>query len=188
MKYWFDSNDCITKVDEQWLRFAAENGAPALTPEAVKGRHLSTFITDEGTRDLWIRLLERARRGVPIALTIRCDAPDRRRTLAIRLRTDRARVRVTSTLVAQEFRPPVDLLRMPRESKGEALVSCGWCRRFELAPGVWVEVEVLVENLRLFALDVLPPIAHGICPSCFETASTEGRRAGPDGGAERSSR
>jgi hypothetical protein len=180
VKYWFDSRDCITKVDDQWLRFAAENGAPDLTPESVKGSHLSSFISDPGSRELWARLLERARQGVPVALTIRCDAPDRRRTLAIRLRTDRSRVRVTSTLVAQEFRPAVELLRMPREAQGEFLVSCSWCRRFELATGVWVEVEVIVENLRLFAMPVLPPVSHGICPSCFETAAEELRRTAPD--------
>jgi hypothetical protein len=188
VKYWFDSSDCISKVDEQWLRFAAENGAPALTPEAVRGSHLSAFISDEGTRELWRRLLDRARQGVAVTLTIRCDAPDRRRTLAVRLRTDRTRVRVTTTLVAQEFRPTIELLRIPRETKGAPLVSCGWCRRFELAPGVWVEVEVLVENLRLFAVTVLPPVSHGICPSCLETASLELRRASPDGGADRASR
>jgi len=176
MKYWFDSNDCITKVDENWQRFASENGAPDLSPEAVKARHLSSFISDEGTRELWRLLLARARQGVPIGLTVRCDAPDRRRTLALRLRVDRTRVRVTSTIVAQEFRPPMDLLRVARETAGEALLACGWCRRFELAPGVWVEVEVLVENLHLLSLPALPPVTHGICPTCFETASAEVRR------------
>jgi hypothetical protein len=180
VKYWFDSNDCISKVDEHWHRFAAENGATDLSPEAVKGRHLSSFISDAGTCELWKMLLRRAREGAPVSLTIRCDAPDRRRTLSIRLRTDRSRVRVTSTLVAQEFRPSVDLLRVPRETKGESLVACGWCRRFELAPGVWVEVEVLVENLHLFALPVLPPVTHGICPTCFEMASAEARRTVAD--------
>jgi hypothetical protein len=175
VKYWFDSKDCISKVDEHWHRFASENGATGLTPEAVKGRHLSSFISDPGTCELWTKLLQRAREGNPVSLTIRCDAPDRRRTLSIRLRPDRSRIRVTSTLVAQEFRPPVDLLSEPRETKGDALVACGWCRRFELAPGVWVEVEVLVENLHLFALPVLPPVTHGICPTCFEKASAEAR-------------
>ncbi len=176
MKYWFDNRDCITKVDENWLRFAMENGAPHLTPEAVKGRHLSTFISDAGSCELWARLLERARAGVPVAFSIRCDAPDRRRTMSLRLRTDRSRIRVTSTLVAQEFRQPMDLLRTPRESAGASLTACGWCRRFELAPGVWVEVEVLVENLSLFALPVLPPVTNAICPACHETISAEARR------------
>jgi hypothetical protein len=185
VKYWFDKNDCISKVDEHWHRFAAENGANSLTPEAVKGCHLSSFISDPGTCELWKKLLQRAREGAPVSLTIRCDAPDRRRTLSIRLRPDRARVRVTSTLVAQEFRPPVDLLRIPRETKGASLVACGWCRRFELAPGVWVEVEVLVENLHLFALPVLPPVTHGICPTCFEMASAEARRAAADNAMSR---
>jgi hypothetical protein len=181
VRYWFDKDDCITKVDENWMRFASENGAPGLTPEAVKGRHLFEFISDPSSRELWKRLLERARSGVPVGLTIRCDAPDRRRTLALRLRTDRTRIRVTSTLVAQEFRARVDLLGMPRDSEGAALVACGWCRRFELSPGAWVEVEKLVENLRLFVLPVLPPVTHEICPSCLESASAELARM-PDAG------
>jgi hypothetical protein len=185
MKYWFDSRDCITKVDDQWHRFAAENGAPDLTADAVKGRHLASFISDPGTRDLWGKLLQRAREGVPIALTIRCDAPDRRRTLSVKLRTDRSRIRVTSTLVAQEFRPAIELLREPREAAGDALVACGWCRRFELAPGVWVEVEVLAENLHLFALPVLPPVTNSICPSCFEMASAEARQPARENSSSR---
>lgn len=187
MKYWFDNRDCISKVDDQWLRFAAENGAPDLTPESVKGSHLSSFISDEGSRELWKRLLERARQGVPIALTVRCDSPDRRRTLAIRLRTDRARIRVTSTIVAQEFRPPVEVLRVPRPAEGAPLVACSWCWRFELAPAVWVEVEALVENLRLFAVSALPPVSHGICPSCLETITAKLRQPTFDVGESRDS-
>jgi hypothetical protein len=186
VKYWFDNRDCISKVDEQWHRFAAENGAADLTADAVKGRHLSSFISDPGTYELWKKLLQRAREGVPIALTIRCDAPDRRRTLSIKLRTDRSRIRVTSTLVAQEFRPAIELLRGPREAQGDALVACGWCRRFELAAGAWVEVEVLAENLHLLALPVLPPVRHGLCPTCFETASAQAtRHSTPEDGPSR---
>jgi hypothetical protein len=173
MKYWFDESDHITKVDENWLRFASENGADQLTPAAVKGQHLSSFIADEGTRDLWARLLERARAGTPVAITIRCDAPDVRRTLLLRLRTDRARVRVTTTLVASEERPRIDLLATPRPTKGSPLIACGWCRRFELAPGVWVEVEVLVENLRLLVESVLPPVRNTICPECRAKAEEQ---------------
>lgn len=181
MKYWFDNEDRITKVDENWLRFASENGADHLTPESVKGQHLSGFITDEGSCELWARLLERARSGTPVAITIQCDAPGLRRTLRLRLRIDRARIRVTTTLVESQARAPVELLRMPRETKGNALVSCGWCRRFELAPGVWVEVETLVENLRLFAESVLPPVKNTICPDCRARAEEQIHQASAHG-------
>src|SRR3990167_2902334 len=80
MKYWIDNKDRIAHVDETWLAFAAENGAPGLTPERVCGRPLSMFVDDRTTSYLWSYLLSRARRGPEVAVTIRCDAPTRRRT------------------------------------------------------------------------------------------------------------
>jgi len=115
-------------------------------------------------------VVRRIREGRSAAeLTFRCDAPDLRRELDIRVSASpSARVVLfRTTLRSQRRRPPQALLEVGAERDEETLTMCGWCDRFQVA-GEWVEAEVAAERLGLFQRDRLPTIDHGVCDECSE--------------------
>lgn len=171
--YWIDAADRVAKVGDGWLDFARENGAPALTPDSVEGRPLGSFISDLTTTHLWELLLRRAWTGVPVRVPLRCDAPALRRVLTLDLSRDGDLIRLRSTEVERTPRPRVHLRDTAREARGTPLSCCSWCERFERAPGVWVEVEVLLREARLFEESVLPPVSHGVCSACLAAIEAE---------------
>jgi len=179
--FWFDSHDCILRVDDDWYPFALANGAPELLASAVVGRHLAGFIADYATVTLWELLLATARGGrVFHNISIRCDSPTLRRTLSLHVEQEQAGVRVSSRVVKEEPRAYIALLASDRSVQGSPIVACSWCRKFQVEGGTWVEVETFLNITGLFQQPVLPPVTHGICPGCFESLS---RECGAVGGA-----
>ena len=74
-------------------------------------------------------------------------------------------VQFHSRIIREEFRESVRLLEKVGRSD-DFLAMCGWCKKIELPDGSWVEVEVAIEALELFAVSSLPQISHGICAGC----------------------
>ena len=116
-------------------------------------------------------LLRRIRSEVrEVELPFRCDGPDVRREMTIRISAnDSGRFVLFKALMRDELpraeaQPMLDAAT-PRTD--ETVAMCGWCDRF-LVAGEWVEIEVAAERLSLFARDELPAISHGICPACSE--------------------
>ncbi|HEV7769983.1 MAG TPA: hypothetical protein VGO66_04895 [Solirubrobacterales bacterium] len=116
-------------------------------------------------------LLRRIRgeaRGVE--LPFRCDGPDVRREMDIRIAASSS-----GRLVLFSARPRDEQRRERRQPlldpaasrTNETIAMCGWCDRF-LVDGEWVEVEEAAVRLSLFARSELPAIAHGVCPDCSE--------------------
>jgi hypothetical protein len=168
MDYWLDSEDRIVKTDDRWLPFAVANGAPELTPEAVCGRHLAEFISDPTTVELWEDLLRRVREGRRLSIPIRCDAPHVRRRLELGLEPDGGLLRISSLTLSEELRPAIRLFELARPARGNPVVCCSWCRRFEYPLGHWVEVEDMIASSDIFRAAALPPLSHGICPECVD--------------------
>lgn len=183
MDYWFDAQERIAKVDDSWLEFATANGSAGLTPESVLGLHLSSFICDPPTRHLWAKFLRKAREGNTPRVTLRCDAPDRRRLLELTVTQEGELTRVTSTLLSEERREPVALLEKGRGERRGALVSCSWCDRLLVPYGVWMEAETAVERMGYFEMPGLPDISYGICPACLDSVHALADAALPDDGA-----
>jgi hypothetical protein len=121
-------------------------------------------------RKLQTLVVRRIREGRGAAeLTFRCDAPDLRRELDIRVSASpSARVVLfRTTLRSQQRRAPQALMEVGGERGEEMLTMCGWCDRF-LVGGEWVEAEVAAERLGLFQNSLLPTIEHGVCDACSE--------------------
>ena len=105
-----------------------------------------------------------------VELPFRCDGPEVRREMDIRIAASNSR-----RLVLFSARPRQEQTREERQPlldvsapRGEDTIEmCGWCDRF-LVEGEWVEVEEAAARLRLFARPELPEITHGICPACTE--------------------
>lgn len=114
MRYWIDQGDCLAQVDGAWDAFALENGAPELTCGRALGRPMGSFCGDLGTLGVWAALLARARQGTILSVRIRCDAPDRRRLLDLRVSVEQeGMVVVESRVMSEEARARVALLGEP---------------------------------------------------------------------------
>ncbi len=116
-------------------------------------------------------LLRRVRGEVrDISLPFRCDGPDLRREMDIRIAAHSSgrfvlfSAQLRSEEQRQDFQP---LLSAAAPRGGEMLTMCGWCDRF-LVGGEWVEVEEAAARLGLFTLPEMPTIDHGVCPDCSE--------------------
>jgi len=168
LDYRIDGTDRIVAVGESWLRFAAANGAPSLTREAVVGQSLWDFVAGRETREIWTALLGRVRAGRRIArLPFRCDGPAVRRFLTVEVSArDDGAVEIATRLLREEVRPPVQLLDPEAERSSEILRLCSWCKRVETPEQGWLETEAAIEVLDLFGRRQVPKVSHGMCLDC----------------------
>jgi hypothetical protein len=115
-------------------------------------------------------LLRRIRSEIrEVELPFRCDGPDVRREMTIRISANSSGRLVLFTAHLRDELPraaPQRLLDVTVPRSEETVEMCGWCDRF--FDGEWVEIEVAAERLQLFARTELPAITHGICPECTE--------------------
>lgn len=165
IRYRLSAADRIESIDGPWDRFARENGAPGLPrPE---GERLLDHVAGSSVRAVLASLLDRARRRRdPIELPYRCDAPDRRRFMRMRLEPgEGGTLLVRSRVVREEPRPAVRLLQPDVPRSDELLRICAWCKRVDVE-GAWVEVEEAIERLELFDRPTLPELTHGVCERC----------------------
>ena len=168
VRYRIDNSDRIVEVNDGWTAFAESNEGSMLAPSLVVGRALTEFVTDLATLQLYSAIFSRIRRGGgPIGFSFRCDAPARRRLLAMAMSADGSGgIWFNVTSVAEEAREPVTLLEMDQQRDARLISMCGWCKRVAI-PGGWSEVEQAVKELGLFIGETLPMISHGMCPDCY---------------------
>ncbi len=166
--YAIDEEDRLVRVNQAYHRFAAENGWNGA--DASLGRSLWDFVAGDQLQALQRILVRRVRDArTVIDLPFRCDGPDIRREMDIRIApTSSGRGVLFETRLRaeepREFQPLLD----PEAERGENLIEmCGWCDRF-LVAGEWVEVEEGAARLHLFQRSELPAISHGVCPECDE--------------------
>lgn len=172
VRYRLDSADRISEVDEEWLTFAIENEAPSLTPEAVLGRSLSSFISDPTTAHLWQELLVRVRAGGLLDLNVRCDSPSWTRLIRICASAEAGGgIAFTTTILRIAHRAPVPV--PPARSSAGTLTLCSWCQRLHMPSSEWVELEDGIGRLELFGNLSPGLISHGICPDCYTRALEE---------------
>ena len=166
--YGIDAEDRLAFVNPAWDQFAADNGARHLRSEAVISRSIWDFISDDTTRYLYREILKRVRAGHRARFAFRCDSPGRRRFLEMDARPIMEQgVGFYVRTLALEDRPPQPLLGAARETSGEILRMCSWCKRVPDG-NAWIPVEAAAEKFRVFESPTLPLISHGICGECEE--------------------
>ncbi|MDX1648404.1 MAG: hypothetical protein R3263_00995 [Myxococcota bacterium] len=166
-RYELDAEDRIRWVDRDWLRFADENEAKDLRPERVLGRPVFDFLSGGPVRHVYAILFQAARSGRTLCVPFRCDAPDRRRYMELRIEpADAGGLHLAARLLREERRPPVALLEAERPRGGGMVTICSWCKRIRTAPDVWEEVEDGIRRLGLFQEATLADLTHGICDAC----------------------
>jgi len=166
-RYEIDRDDRIRFVDWSWLEFARSNGAEDLTLARVIGASLWTFIDGSEVLRVYGLLLERVRRSrAESTIPFRCDAPEVRRDMELRVRVlpDGA-VAITGVLIHETPHPRVRVLDTWAPRSRHVVRMCSWCKR-TLMGTEWVDVEA-ADALWADADDGDPPrVRHGICPRC----------------------
>jgi hypothetical protein len=159
----------LIQVDEWFYDFAAANGWEGASD--CLGRSLWDFVSGDGLVRLQRILLRRIRSEVrEVELPFRCDGPDVRREMDIRIAANSTGRLVLFTTSMRDELPraePQPLLDLATPRSAETIEMCGWCDRFYV-DDEWVEIEVAAKRLQLFARAELPAISHGICPECTE--------------------
>ncbi len=168
LSYAIDDQDHLIKVDQGFYEFAKENGWDGA--DASLGRSLWDFVAGHELKKLQRLLLRRIREEVrDIELPFRCDGPEMRREMDIRIVAHPSGrvVMFSARLRSEEPREAQPMLDPEVPRSASTLEMCGWCDRFEVE-GEWVEVEEAATRLELFRRTELPAISHGICPRCSE--------------------
>ncbi len=172
--YRINERDEIVFVNDEWTRFACENDAPELAAREFLNRSLWDFITDDTVREIYRKLIEKARANQIINFDFRCDAPDWRRLIEMTVglcedgnvqfetRVVRCEKRIRQNIFEKDF---------PR---GESILNvCSWCNKIDTGGGSWKEVEEAVLTLALFVRNELPQLSHGMCSPCYRKISGE---------------
>lgn len=167
LSYAIDDQDRLIRLDQGYYAFAEENGWHGAG--ASLGRSLWDFVAGDDVKRLQRLLLRRIRAGVrDVELPCRCDGPDVRREMNVRIAAGRSgRVVLFSARVRSEEErdEPQPLLDPGAPREVGSLTMCAWCDRF-LVDGEWVEVEEAAKRLQLFRRSSLPTLDHGVCPRC----------------------
>ncbi len=167
--YVVDLDDLILSVSDGWLSFARENGASHLTRDRVLRSSLWDFISGAETQHLYGTMFATVRkRGLPIAVPFRCDAPDQRRFMRLTIQpVHGASLELTAALIRAESRRRVEMLDPGARRSDELITMCSWCKRILVNGPGWGEIEEAIEHLALFDGAPLPGITHGVCPDCL---------------------
>lgn len=166
IRYWIDANDELVYVNEAWTRFALQNRGDMLSGGRILGRSLWEFISDPATCNIYRSLVGKVRAGSTARFTLRCDSPTRRRLLKMTITNlGKGIIEFATSLVGLRVRDTT----VTEGNSPTTLNSCAWCSRLQTADGQWVDLEAAAEQLKLFHVEELPRLTHGICPACLES-------------------
>lgn len=177
--YIINNQNLILGVSGNWLSFAQENEAEeSCHPDKVINEPLNKFIDGIETQQLYELCIAKVRKHQKtIFLPFRCDAPDRRRYLELKMTPlAHEQIEFASRILREEPREPVKLLQHDAARSDELIMMCSMCKKVKMSEHSWLEVEDAVTALRLFEKEILPQISHGFCPPCYETALIEIRK------------
>lgn len=168
--YRIDPQGLITYANNHWFDFAVENNCHYLTQERVINSNLWGYISNDETRHLYQLLVKKVlKEGESIVLPFRCDSPEIRRFMQMRIsQADSSQCEFQCRIVKEEYRDPVDILDPSTARCEDYLRMCSWCKKVDAGNERWVEVEKAILELDLFAEQYPPEITHTICPDCME--------------------
>lgn len=163
VEFQLDHKNIITATGALWSAFALTNEAPQLAGESVIGKPLLQFISGESSRQMMRTLLEAARRKqAPLELDYRCDSPELRRQMRMRLEPQQdGSVFCSNLLVNSEARVAPIHFVCAKERARDTLVRCSLCNRIKNRER-WMEADHLKAARHKLTLKV----TYGICPDC----------------------
>jgi hypothetical protein len=167
-RYVVNESDIIVAVDDWWLGFARENGAPELTRESVVGKVLWPFIVDEPTRTLYREVHAHVRSsGIPVKVPFRCDSPTLQRHMELTIRPDVPhRLLYECTIVRVVPQEYLATLDTDKRRSREFLTMCSLCKRSLVEPSGWLDLENISLTIRWFQQESIPQLRYTVCPEC----------------------
>ena len=177
--YIIDNEDRIVSVSGNWLSFALANQAGEIChPDRIINKSIWNFIDGNETRHLYELCIAKVRsHQQTMILPFRCDAPDRRRYLELKMTPlEREQIEFASRIIREEPRENVKLLQHDVSRSDAFIKMCSMCKKVKISKNVWLEVEDAITALKLFEKKILPNITHGCCPPCYEIAMDEIRK------------
>lgn len=173
--YRIDRDDVLILFNDEWNRFAEENGGLDLIGEKVCRRSLWDFIGDLETRHIHETLLAKVRSSGDIFnLPFRCDSPGLRRFMEMNISpVGNGWIEYRCRIVKTEVRDPVPLIAGDGKRGAPFLRMCSWCKKVDAGSGSWLEVEDAVKVLRIFLEEHIPQISHTMCDSCMISLTDE---------------
>lgn len=175
VRYHIDSNDRICFVNLAFSEFASDNDAFDLVGDAVLGRSLWDFVTDETVCALNRMLIQKARRTHRVvSFPYRCDSPDLLRSMEmVILPLAQDTLEFQCRVVRQQMRPPRKLWGRRDQRAPETLRVCSWCNKVDLGGDNWQELEALLAQRPLLDEEPPPSLTHGACPECCRVIKTQ---------------
>lgn len=174
--YTIDCENRIVSVSGNWLSFALENqGGEDCHPDRVINEPLWKFIDGHETRYLYELCIAKVRdQQQSMILPFRCDAPDRRRYLELKMTPrPQEQIEFASRILREEPREKVQLLQQDVARSETLIKMCSMCKKVKISENIWLEVEEAITVLGLFAEEKLPRITHGCCQPCYDIAIAE---------------
>jgi hypothetical protein len=174
--YRIDRTDTIVSISDNWCAFADANAwGSSLRPEDVVGCKLWDFIQGLETQHLYQELLRRARGGMTSRpIPFRCDSPSQRRYLELLIESlPGEQIEITSKICRTEPRRPISLLDAATPKSSDLVTICSMCKKMQVSPGKWAEIEEALVHLRLFEVNKMPQLTHGLCHTCYQAAMRE---------------
>lgn len=163
-----DALGAIIDVHGDWDAFAKANEADALTKPNVLGKSLWEYLGDDSLKTVYKALVDKALRDKrPVEFPFRCDSPELRRRMRMRITPDEAGgVLFDSRIESVEERDAK--LHYIRISTGRRafFFMCGLCNRVRRPTGRdWMEIEVALEKEEQ-ACEYPLQICNQVCPDC----------------------
>ena len=164
-EYWLNRSDILVKANDAWFAFYSENVSGGSARKFI-GHSFLDWIDGYEVQALFASLLIRARAGNVVAdLPFRCDSPDTKRLLSMKLDLeDDNRVRFTTHLLESKSRPAI------RWTTNQLVTMCGWCNRIAIGNeeemSSWHQLDDAIKSMQLLEGEKAPNLTHGICPEC----------------------
>ena len=166
-----DENDIVVAVSENWQSLAEENsGLGTCFSKNVVGASLWAHIREPEKRHLCSLILQKVREHHrQRTFSFRCDSPKKRSLLILNvIPHENGFVDFKSQIVKTELGEPVELLRVDRERAKDLIKICSMCKKIAISETEWEEIDIAVQEMKLFEWEVLPRITHGLCQPCFD--------------------
>jgi hypothetical protein len=187
--YLIDASGVVLGVGAvAWSRFANENAAPSLTPEAVIGSSLFEQLLGTDVQNACRKIHDAVcqRRRPTVTYEYRCDAPDAERRMRMSIgpvqRPSGSIVALyQSQMVTDAPRLPLGLLSMEqRASPGIAapqddiVVLCSFCHNLAWPIGATEQDQTWIRIDEYYRQGGSPDVtvSHGICPECVDRLVT----------------
>ncbi|MGC8738581.1 MAG: hypothetical protein ACP5UA_08035 [Candidatus Hydrogenedens sp.] len=86
IEYKIDTEKNIIFVNEEWDRFALNNFGEEIISKKILGKNLFDFIQNMTVKQIYLDIINQARKGNVIPIDFRCDAPTCKRFLKMTIK------------------------------------------------------------------------------------------------------